>query len=70
VSSAFRLIPFAANTPVGSIAWRYHLVFVKPSLSVASPTYWFMMQIGMIIGVFTAWPANTWLIRTGWKEKM
>jgi Domain of unknown function (DUF4396) len=29
-----------------------------------------MMQIGMIIGFFTAWPVNTWLIRKGWKEKM
>lgn len=28
---------------------------------VASPTYWFMMQIGMIVGFFTAWPVNTWL---------
>ena len=48
----------------------YHLVFFKPPLSVASPTYWFMMQIGMIVGFFTAWPVNTWLIRKGWKEKM
>lgn len=48
----------------------FHLVFFKPPLSVASPTYWLMMQIGMIIGFFTAWPVNTWLIRRGWKEKM
>jgi hypothetical protein len=48
----------------------YHLVFWKPPLSVASPTYWFMMQIGMIAGFFTAWPVNAWLIRKGWKEKM
>ena len=48
----------------------FHLVFFTPPLSVASPTYWFMMQIGMIVGFFTAWPVNTWLIQTGWKEKM
>jgi hypothetical protein len=48
----------------------YHLVFFKPPLSIASPTYWFMMQIGMIAGFFTAWPVNTRLIRQGWKEKM
>jgi hypothetical protein len=48
----------------------FHLVFFKPPLTVASPTYWFMMQMGMIIGFFTAWPVNTWLIRRGWKEKM
>jgi len=48
----------------------YHLVLWQPPLTVASPTYWFMMQIGMIIGFFTAWPVNVWLIRRGWKEKM
>ena len=29
-----------------------------------------MMQIGMIVGFFTAWPVNAWLIRKGWKERM
>lgn len=32
--------------------------------------FWFMMQIAMIAGTFTALPANAWLIRKGWKEKM
>jgi hypothetical protein len=35
-----------------------------------SPGYWLFMQIGMIAGFFTAWPVNTWLIRTGIKEAM
>ncbi len=48
----------------------YHLVLFKPPLSVASPGYWFMMQIGMIVGFFTAWPVNAWLIRKGLKEEM
>jgi Domain of unknown function (DUF4396) len=47
----------------------YHLVLWKPPLTVASPVYWFMMQIGMIVGFFTAWPVN-WLVKHGWKEKM
>ena len=29
-----------------------------------------MMQIAMIVGTATAVPANAWLIRKGWKEKM
>jgi hypothetical protein len=29
-----------------------------------------MMQIAMIIGWATSYPANVWLIRKGWKEKM
>jgi hypothetical protein len=48
----------------------YHLVFWQPPLTVASPTYWFMMQIGMVVGFFTAWPVNAWLVRHGLKEKM
>ncbi len=48
----------------------YHLVLFDPPLSVASPGYWFMMQIGMIVGFFTAWPVNAWLIRRGLKEEM
>ncbi|MEU2054395.1 hypothetical protein ABZ561_14470 [Streptomyces bungoensis] len=24
----------------------------------------------MIVGFFTAWPVNGWLVRAGWKERM
>ncbi|HET9720257.1 MAG TPA: DUF4396 domain-containing protein [Solirubrobacteraceae bacterium] len=57
---------------VGLFGWMalFHLVFWRPPLSTAGPTYWFMMQVGMVIGYCTAWPVNAWLIRMGWKEKM
>jgi hypothetical protein len=29
-----------------------------------------MMQVGMILGFVTAYPANRWLVKRGWKEKM
>ena len=48
----------------------YHLVLWDPPLTVVDPAYWWMMQIGMVVGFFTAWPVNVWLIRRGWKEKM
>ncbi|WP_264798053.1 DUF4396 domain-containing protein, partial [Acidocella aminolytica] len=32
------------------------------------PVYWFVMQIGMIIGFATAFPMNWVLIKTGVKE--
>ncbi len=38
--------------------------------SMPRRVYWFLMQIGMIIGFATAWPANIWLIRRGIKEVM
>jgi Domain of unknown function (DUF4396) len=48
----------------------FHLVLWQPPLTAADPTYWMMMQVGMIIGFFTSWPVNVWLIRVGWKEAM
>jgi Domain of unknown function (DUF4396) len=48
----------------------YHLVLWQPPLSTASSGYWMLMQAGMIVGFFTAWPVNVWLIRRGWKERM
>lgn len=56
---------------VGLFAWMAiaHLVLV-PRVDAASATHWFMMQIGMVAGFFTSYPANWWLIRRGLKEAM
>jgi hypothetical protein len=58
---------------VGMFAWMavtYFLLFPSPHLDPGMGVFWFMMQIAMIAGFFTALPANAWLIRKGWKEKM
>jgi hypothetical protein len=58
---------------VGLFGWMALMSFVffpQPHLHPDSPVYWFLMQIGMGIGFFTAWPANVWLIRRGIKEAM
>jgi hypothetical protein len=58
---------------IGLFGWMLLTAFVffpSPHLHPDEPTYWFLMQIGMIIGFFTAWPANVWLIRRGIKEAM
>lgn len=39
-------------------------------MPVMEAVYWFLMQIGVIAGFFTAWPVNAWLIRAGVKEAM
>lgn len=59
---------------VGMFAWMALTRFaffpeprrIYPDMAV----FWFMTQIAMIIGWATAYPANAWLIRNGWKEKM
>lgn len=46
------------------------MFFTLPHLHPDSPVYWFMMQIGMVLGFFTSYPVNAWLIRSGIKEAM
>ena len=58
---------------VGLFGWMAIMVFVlfqSSPLHPTSPVYWFLMQIGMILGFATSWPANVWLIRRGIKESM
>lgn len=52
------------------MAITYFLIFPSPHLDPGTAVFWFTMQIAMIAGFFTALPANAWLIRKGWKEKM
>jgi len=55
----------------GWMALMYFVFFPAPHhLTPAGPVYWFLMQVGMIAGFVTAWPANAWLIRAGVKKAM
>ncbi len=54
----------------GWMALMYFVFFPAPHLPPDSPVYWFLMQLGMITGFFTAWPVNAWLLRAGIKEAM
>lgn len=58
---------------IGMFGWMaitYFLLFPSPHLDPGMAVFWFMMQVAMITGFFTAIPATAWLIRKGWKEKM
>jgi NADH:ubiquinone oxidoreductase subunit 5 (subunit L)/multisubunit Na+/H+ antiporter MnhA subunit len=57
---------------LGLFGWMAlsHFVLWQPPLPVDTSVHWFMMQIGMIVGFFTAWPVNRRLVRSGIKEKM
>ncbi|CCD87281.1 conserved membrane protein of unknown function [Bradyrhizobium sp. ORS 285] len=39
-------------------------------LEVDTVEFWFMMQIAMLFGFATSYPANWWLLKRGLKEKM
>ena len=58
---------------LGLFAWMgltYFVFFTSPHIGADDPVFWFMMQIGMILGFCTSYPANVWLIRVGVKEAM
>lgn len=57
---------------VGLFGWMalVQKVIWQPSLPIDSSSWWFMMQVGMLIGFLTSWPVNRWLLRHGIKEPM
>jgi len=59
---------------VGLFGWMAIMTFVlfpaPHHLMPSSAAYWLLMQIGMIIGYFTSWPANVWLVNRGIKVPM
>jgi hypothetical protein len=59
---------------IGLFAWMALMTFVffpaPHHLMPTSAAFWFLMQIGMIIGYFTSWPANVWLVKRGIKVPM
>ena len=55
---------------IGMFAWMAVRAWMFPNLHPTQWTYWFMMQIAMVLGFATTFPVNWWLIRRGTKEKM
>ena len=58
---------------VGLFGWMAIMqlvLFPGEKLHPNHVTYWFLMQIGMILGFITAYPLNWWLIKRGTKEAM
>jgi hypothetical protein len=47
------------------MAFVYYWLFPSRHLDVTMAVYRFMIQIAMILGLFTAPPANAWLIQMG-----
>lgn len=58
---------------IGMFGWMALVQLVIFSVHHLTPdhvAYWFMMQLGMVLGFVTAYPVNWWLIRRGIKEAM
>ena len=67
-ADTFSLIAFE----IGLFGWMtlMRFIFFDPPLEANDPVYWFMMQIGMVIGFATSYPMNWLLINKGIKEAM
>jgi Domain of unknown function (DUF4396) len=59
---------------IGLFGWMALMAFVffpaPHNLMPNVAAFWFLMQIGMMIGFFTSWPANAWLVNRGIKVAM
>lgn len=58
---------------IGMYGWMaivYFILFPHPHLKPDSAVFWFMEQIGMLLGFVTACPVNWWLLQSGLKEAM
>lgn len=58
---------------IGMYGWMaivYFILFPRPHLEPRSPLFWFMEQIGMLVGFATTLPVNRWLLLRGVKEAM
>ncbi|WBB69154.1 DUF4396 domain-containing protein [Micromonospora sp. WMMD812] len=54
---------------LGWLALMEFMVFHE-TLQPSSPVFWLIVQIGLIIGFFAAWPPTLWLIRRGAKAEL
>jgi hypothetical protein len=54
----------------GWMALMFFVFFPNPHLKPDHAAYWFLMQVAMILGFLTSFPANRWLITRGIKEGM
>ncbi len=67
-ADSFSLLAFE----IGMFGWMaivHFLLFTEPP-KPNQPTYWFMMQIAMVLGFLTSYPANWLLVKRGIKEEM
>jgi hypothetical protein len=55
---------------VGLFAWMAVMAHLPFQLTPVHPAYWSLMQIGMVIGFATSYPANWFLVRKGIKQPM
>lgn len=55
---------------IGMYAWLFVSIYVifNEQINASSPIFWFMMQIGMAIGMITTMPVNYWLVKVGIKH--
>lgn len=49
---------------------RLQLLIFSAPLPKITDSYWFLMQLSMILGFLTAFPVNRWLVNSAVEEAM
>lgn len=49
---------------VGMVGWMLFLHYNEAMPGITEPTFWFLMQVGVVIGLATGYPAVRWLARS------
>lgn len=68
-SETLALIAFEVGL-FGWMAVPYFVLFAPHPPEPSTVVFWFMMQIGMVLGLLTSYPANWWLVKSGIKSGM
>ena len=68
-SETLALIAFEIGL-FGWMAIPYFVLFPQHPPEVETSAFWFMMQIGMMLGLLTSYPVNWWLVKSGIKSGM
>jgi hypothetical protein len=57
---------------IGMFGWMaiVHYILFSKTPEPNTVVYWFMMQIAMILGTLTSYPANWFLVKKGIKHSM
>ena len=48
---------------IGMVSWMLLLHFNNAMPPVTASTFWFLMQVGIVVGLMTGYPAVRWLLR-------
>lgn len=63
-AAVFAAIVTVVAFDIGMVGWMLLLHFNDAMPAVSDATFWFLMQVGVLVGLATGYPAVRWLLRS------